>query len=75
MQGELVSLMKNQYHQKIVDLTSEITQLEQAKAENLSKKGSQLTQQQQRKIEDQYKHKQKGLERELKDVKDKNKQQ
>lgn len=35
MQNDLLGLMKNQYHKKVLDLTSEITHLEKEKAENL----------------------------------------
>jgi hypothetical protein len=37
MQNELIDLMKNQYHDKMLQLTNEITQLERSKAESLSK--------------------------------------
>ena len=35
MQNDLLGLMKNQYHKKVLNLTNEITQLEKEKAESL----------------------------------------
>jgi len=67
--------MKNQYQQKVLELTSEITKLEQDKAENLSKKGHQMTEQQRKKIEEQFMTKQKELEKMLREAKEKNKHQ
>lgn len=76
MQNDLLGLMKNQYHKKVLDLTNEITQLEKEKAENLKVvPGKGLSEAQRKKLQDQYKTKQRDLEKQLKDVKDKNKQQ
>lgn len=74
MQSDLISLMKEQYQHKVLELTKEITQLEKQKADNLSKPGNSLNQQQRKKMEEQFKQKQRELERQLKEAKEKNKQ-
>ena len=44
MQNDLLNLMKNQYHHRVLELTNEITALEKNKAESMSKGGNSLTQ-------------------------------
>ena len=39
MQDDLLSLMKNQYQSKVLELTNAITTLENEKAEQMSKQG------------------------------------
>lgn len=75
MQKDLLDLMKNQYQNKVLELTHEITQLEKSKQENLSRQGSGLSEKERKKLEEQFLAKQKDLEKELKDAKEKNKQQ
>ena len=57
MQSDLINLMKNQYQNKVLALTNEITQLERQKSENLSKSGNSMTQQQRKKMEEQFMNK------------------
>ena len=72
MQTELMDMMKNQYHQKVLELTKEITILEKEKAETLNNPDA-LSQAQKKKMNDQYMAKLKDLEKQLKEAKDKNK--
>lgn len=71
MQHDLIDLMKNQYQQKVLELTNEITQLEHQKCQSLGK--SQISQNERKKIEEQFKAKQRELENQLKLFKEKNK--
>lgn len=71
MQNDLISLMKNQYHQKVLELTNEITNLERKKSESLGK--TQISQNERKKLEEQFRAKQRDLEDQLKDLKEKNK--
>ena len=58
MQNDLLGLMKNQYHKKVLNLTNEITQLEKEKAESLKVvPGKGLSEAQRKKLEDQFKTK------------------
>lgn len=75
MQRELLDLMKNQYQNKVLELTNEITQLEKSKYENLSKQGTGISDKEKKKIEDQFRTKQRDLEKQLRDAQEKNKQQ
>ena len=59
----------------MLKLTNEITQLERSKADSLSRNSTGMSQNDRRKIEEQFKIKQRELERQLKEVKDKNRQQ
>lgn len=74
MQIELMDMMKNQYHQKVLELTKEITTLEKDKAEASHNPGA-LSQAQKKKMNDQYMQKLKDLEKQLKEAKEKNKAQ
>lgn len=69
-----MDMMKNQYHQKVLELTKEITALEKDKAEALNNPDA-LSQAQKKKMNDQYMFKLKDLEKQLKGAKDKNKAQ
>lgn len=75
MQSDLLDLMKHQYQQKVLQLTNEMASLEKAKAESMSKSGHGLSQQKRKQIEDQFLSKQRELESQLRDAKDKNKKQ
>jgi predicted nucleic acid-binding Zn-ribbon protein len=59
----------------VLELTKEITQLEKSKYENLSKQGTGLSEKERKRLEEQFRPKQKDLERQLKEAKEKNKQQ
>ena len=59
-------------HQKVLELTKEITILEKEKAETLNNPDA-LSQAQKKKMNDQYMAKLKDLEKQLKEAKDKNK--
>ena len=73
MQHDLIDLMKNQYQSKVLQLTTEITQLERQKSQSLGKNS--ITSNERKKIEEQFKAKQRDLENQLKTFKEKNKHQ
>ena len=52
MQDDLLSLMKNQYQSKVLELTNAITTLENEKADHMSRQGGVMSQQQRKKIEE-----------------------
>lgn len=54
MQKDLLDLMKNQYQNKVLELTQEITQLEKSKLENLSRQGSGMSEKERKKLEEQF---------------------
>jgi len=62
MQKELIDLMKNQYQQKVQELTDEMSKLEAAKTTTMKSKGG-ISDTEKRKVEDQFRAKQKELER------------
>jgi hypothetical protein len=64
--------MKNQYQHKVLELTNEITLLEKEKFTHLKQGYSDVEKQ---KIGENFKQKQRELEKELRDAKEKNKQQ
>ena len=72
MQTELMDMMKNQYHSKVLELTKEITKLEKDKQNTLENPDA-LTQAQKKNLAGQYQSKLSNLEKQLKDAKDKNK--
>lgn len=72
MQTELMDMMKNQYHSKVLELTKEITKLEKEKQHHLENPDA-LSQAQKKKMADQYQSKLVNLEKQLKEAKDKNK--
>lgn len=75
MQKDLLDLMKNQYHNKVLELTNEITELEKSKFQDLSKPGAGMSEKERNKLAEQFRSQQKDLERQLRDAKEKNKQQ
>ena len=52
MQSELIELMKNEYQQKILQLTNDITQLERSRAESLSRNNTGHSQAEKRRLEE-----------------------
>ena len=63
--------MKNQYNKEVLKLTNDLTELQKQKSQSLDK--SQMSQNERKKLEEQFKAKQRELETQLKDVKEKNK--